>query len=340
MKAIVLHEIKNINSLKIVEIPYPQPAAGKVTVKLLASALNHRDLWIVNGLYARIKVPVVLGSDGCGRVVEIGEGVDKNWIGQEVVINPALDWGNDPAAQQENFRILGMPENGTQAEFVVVPEGNLFLKPSYLSFEEAAALPLAGLTGWRALFVKGSLRKGEMVLLTGIGGGVAALMLQMAISAGGLVWVTSGDDQKIRQAMASGAMGGVNYQHADWRKDLESQLRGKRIDLVVDSAGGEGLNDLIEIVKPGGRIVILGATAGNPSSLNLRRIFWRQIQIQGTTMGNRQDFEKMLNFVEKMKIRPLIDSVFEFHKYLTAYQRMEQAKQFGKIVLRHDFSVR
>jgi len=337
MKAIVLHEIKNMGSLKIVEIPYPSPAAGEVTVKLQTSALNHRDLWIVKGLYARIKVPMVLGSDGCGKVVEIGEGVGSDWIGQEVVMNPALDWGDDPAVQQENFRILGMPEYGTQAEFVVVPEGNLHLKPAHLSSEEAAALPLAGLTGYRALFVQGGLREGENVLLTGIGGGVAALMLQMAISAGGRVWVTSSDEQKIQRAMASGAAGGVNYHSAEWQKELQSLLNGKRIDLVVDSAGGENFNDLLEIVKPGGRMVILGATAGNPSSLNLRRIFWKQIRIQGSTMGNHQDFENMLNFIVNRQIRPIIDSVFEFHKYFEAYRRMEQAKQFGKIVLRHDF---
>jgi zinc-binding alcohol dehydrogenase/oxidoreductase len=337
MKVIVLHEVKNTDSFRIVELPYPQPAAGEATIKLNASALNHRDLWIVKGLYAKIKVPIVLGSDGCGKVVEIGEGVDNGWLGQEVIINPALDWGNDPAVQQDSFRILGMPENGTQAEFVVVPEENLFLKPAHLSFEEAAALPLAGLTGYRALFVQGGLRKGEKVLLTGIGGGVAALMLQMAISTSGEVWVTSSNPQKIEQAMVNGAAGGVNYRQAGWRQELESQLKGKGIDLVVDSAGGDGLTDLIEIVKPGGRIVILGATEGNPSSLNLRRIFWKQIRIQGTTMGNRQDFENMLNFVKKMQIKPLIDSVYEFHQYLQAYRRMEQARQFGKIVLRHDF---
>jgi NADPH:quinone reductase-like Zn-dependent oxidoreductase len=337
MKAIMLHEIKKMDSLKIVEIPYPSPAAGEVTVKLEASALNHRDLWIVKGLYARIKVPIVLGSDGCGKVVEIGEGVGSDWRGQEVVLNPALDWGDDPAVQQESFQILGMPQFGTQAEFVVVPEENLHLKPAHLSYEEAAALPLAGLTGYRALFVQGGLRGGENVLLTGIGGGVATMMLQMAISVGDKVWVTSGDEQKIQRAMASGAAGGVNYHRAEWRKELESLLNGKQIDLVVDSAGGDNFNDLLETVKPGGRIVILGATAGNPSSLNLRRLFWKQIRIQGTTMGNRQDFENMLNFIVDRQIRPMIDSVFEFHKYFEAFRRMEQAKQFGKIVLRHDF---
>lgn len=335
MKAIILQEIKNIDSLVIAEIPDQKPAAGEVIVKLHTAALNHRDLWIIQGLYANIKVPVVLGSDGCGKVVEIAEGVKKEWKGRDVIINPALNWGNDPAVQQQNFRILGMPDNGTQAEYVIVPESNLFRKPPDLSFEEAAALPLAGLTGYRALFTQGCLQKGEKVLLTGIGGGVASLMLQMAVAVGSEVWVTSGDDYKISQSMKKGAAGGVNYHHADWPMELQSRLGTGRIDLVVDSAGGNGFNNLIELVKPGGRVVILGATAGNPSSINLRRIFWKQIRIQGTTMGSRSDFVKMLSFVEKMKIRPIIDSVFKFEKFRDAYQRMQQGKQFGKIVLKY-----
>jgi zinc-binding alcohol dehydrogenase/oxidoreductase len=335
MKAIVLHETGNIESLKITEIPYPKPVAGTVSVKLHTSALNHRDLWIIQGLYANIRVPVVLGSDGCGKVVEIGEGINKEWKDQDVIINPALNWGNNPAVQQPNFRILGMPDNGTQAQYINVPEANLFLKPPRLSFEEAAALPLAGLTGYRALFTKGCLQKRERVLLTGIGGGVASLMLQMAMVVGSEVWVTSGDDHKIDQAMKKGATGGVNYRQNEWIKELESRLGAGKFELVVDSAGGNGFKDLIEIVKPGGRIVTLGATAGNPSSLNLRRIFWKQIRIEGTTMGSQSDFSEMLNFVERMQIKPVIDSVFEFEKFLDAYQRLQQGKQFGKIILRH-----
>ena len=335
MKAVVLNRAGHLDSLRLQEVPVPQPGEGQALVKIRASALNHRDVWIVKGLYAKIRVPVILGSDGSGMVVGVGSAGDEKWLNQSVVINPALDWGENTAVQQDKFRILGMPDEGTQAEYIIVPVTNIYRKPDYLDFQQAAALPLAGLTGYRALFTRGMLKAGETLLLTGIGGGVARLMLDLARAAGASVWVTSGDDRKVESAISAGATGGANYTHPDWREKLASELGESGIDLIVDSAGGEGFLGLIELVKPGGKIVILGATAGIPSQVNLRRIFWKQITIQGTTMGSPDDFQMMLRFCEKNKIRPAVDSVYPLTEYLSAYQRMMTGKQSGKIVMHH-----
>ena len=334
MNGLVLGEVRNFDSLQLKPVTLPTLEPSEVRVQIKAAALNHRDLWIVQGLYAKIKLPVILGSDGSGVVVEVGEKVDKAWAGKSVIINPALDWGNDPLAQQAQFRILGMPGNGTQADYVVVPATNIHIMPSHLSFEEAAALPLAGLTAYRALFTQGKLGPGEVILITGIGGGVAAMAMQLALALGNKVYVTSGDEHKIQKAKIGGAIAGVNYHDKNWASVLGDLSNHSGFDLVVDSAGGPGFNLLLDLVKPGGKVIIFGATAGNPSDLNLRKIFWKQIRIQGTTMGTPDDFQNMLQFVKEHQIKPIIHAVYAISDYEKAYQDMMKGRQFGKIVLK------
>src|SRR5882724_6098242 len=179
---------------------------GTAIVKIYAAALNHRDVWIQKGLYAGLKYPIIPGSDGAGVVVSGPE----EWVGKEVIINPSIGWGSHATHQdQQTFEILGLPDDGTFAEYVKVPAANLFEKPEHLSFEEAAALPLAGVTAYRALFVRAQLRAKEKVLITGIGGGVAGSALKFAVAAGARVYVTSGNDEKIARAIAMGARAGV-----------------------------------------------------------------------------------------------------------------------------------
>ncbi len=333
MKAIVFNEVKNFDSLKLQDFPYPAPGPGEATVAIRAAALNRRDIWIIRGMYPGIVVPIIPGSDGAGVVEEVGQGVDKKWLGKEVIINPGLDWGENPRVQQNRFRILGMPDHGAQAEYVKAPAANLFPKPAHLSFPQAAAIPLGGVTGYRALFTQGQLDSGHTVLLTGIGGGVAALMLKMALAVKARVLVTSGDPAKIEAALKIGAGGGANYREADWDKQILSQAGEAGVDLIVDSAGGEGFDKLISIVKPGGRVVFFGATAGNPSTLNLRKIFWKQITVQGATMGSPTDFAQMVRLFDEYKIEPIIDGPYPFEEYRQVYQRMIDGKQFGKLVM-------
>ena len=330
MNAAVLTEVKKPVSLQ--SVPDPVAASGQAVVRLKAAALNHRDLWVQLGQYANIKLPLIPGSDGAGVVTSVGSPADQSWVGREVIINPSLDWGDDPRAQGPKFRILGLPDSGTFAEQIAIPVANLAAKPAHLTWEQAAALPLAGLTAWRALFIRAKLQAGENVLVTGVGGGAALFALQFAVAAGADVWVTSGSATKLACAQTLGASGGVNYRETDWAKALLAAAGGP-FDVIIDSAGGEGFGSLIELTRPGGRIVFFGATTGNPTGLDLRKCFFRQINLLGTTMGSPPDFTGMTRFVETHKITPVVDRVFPLAQADDALRHMEAATQFGKICL-------
>jgi len=330
MNAVQITAIKQ----PVVFSPVPDPVAlpGHAVVRVKTAALNRRDLWIQLGLYANIKLPLIPGSDGAGVVESVGTAADQAWVGREVIINPALDWGDDPRAQGPKFRILGLPDSGTFAERIAIPVANLAPKPAHLTWEQAAALPLAGLTAWRALFTRARLKPGENVLVTGAGGGAALYALQFAVAAGAKVWVTSGSPDKIARAIALGAAGGINYRDANWGPSLQTAA-GARFDVIVDSAGGEGFASLIELTQPGGRIVFFGATLGNPPGLDLRKCFFRQINVLGTTMGSPADFAGMIALVAQHKIVPVVDRVFPLAETEAALRHMESGAKFGKIVL-------
>jgi len=330
MNAAVLLETKK--PIQLQPVADPVAGTGQAVVRLRAAALNHRDLWIQLGQYAGIKLPLIPGSDGAGVVESVGPGTDPAWIGREVVINPALDWGPDPRAQGPAFRILGLPDAGTFAEKIAIPAANLAPKPAHLTWAEAAALPLAGLTAWRALFTRAQLRAGERVLVTGTGGGAALFAVQFAVAAGATVWVTSGSPAKLGKARALGAAGGVSYREADWAAQLQQQAGGL-FDVIVDSAGGEGFAKLIELTRPGGRLAFFGATAGNPPGIDLRRCFFRQINVLGSTMGSPVDFAGMTALVAACGLRPVVDAEFALADAEAALRRMETGAQFGKIVL-------
>lgn len=331
MKAVVLKD-KN-EPLVWEEVETPTAAKGEVLVNIKAAAFNHRDLWIQKGQYAGLRFPIILGSDGSGVVAEIGPGVQADWLGKDVIINPGMNWGEDPSFHGRDFKILGLPDNGTFADYVNVPAEYLYEKPAYLSFEEAASIPLAGLTAYRALFTRGQITKGSRVLITGIGGGVALMVLKMALAIGAEVYVTSGSDEKIEKAVALGAKLGVNYKISGWYKLFQSAVEG--FDVIIDSAAGDDFKQLIELANPGGRIVFYGGTQGPISTLNPQKIFWKHLSILGTTMGTQQEFAAMINLFEQYSIKPVIDEVFDIQNAEQALRKMDDAAQFGKIVLRH-----
>jgi zinc-binding alcohol dehydrogenase/oxidoreductase len=329
MKALLLRE-KNA-PLEWVEMPKPEPAPGEALVRVRAAALNHRDVWIQKGQYAGIKTPVVLGSDGAGTVEAVGAQDDSMWIGREVVLNPSLHWGASPKCQGKEYRILGMPDNGTFAEYVTVPVENLVIKPSHLSWAEAAALPLGGLTAYRALFSRADLQAGERVLITGIGGGVATIGAQLAHAAGAEVWATSGSDAKLLLSQTLGVSGGANYRDPDWTKKLLQKTDG--FDVIMDSAGGEQFNQLLDLAKPGGRIVFFGGTAGPVPQLSPQKVFWKQLSLLGTTMGHSMEFAGLLELIEKHRIVPKVDRIFPLQEGESAMRHLENGAQMGKVVL-------
>ena len=333
MKAIVLKELGGPEKLLWEEVADPVPGAGEVLVRLKAAALNHRDAWIRKGLYANIQLPTILGSDGSGEVSAVGSGVSTDLLGQAVVINPCLDWGPEIKAQGPGMRILGMPDNGTYAQMVVVPAANIRPKPAHLSFEEATALPLAGMTAYRALVTRARVTAGETVLITGVGGGVASLALQIAHCLGARTFVTSGSDHKIERARALGAAGGVNYRDEQWSRKLRQLLQGRPLDVIIDGSGGSVFERALALIGPAGRIVTYGATLGAARQIEVRRIFWKQVTVMGSTMASPQEFDALVQLCSAHGLRPPIDRVFPLKEAGEAHQRMEDAKQFGKILL-------
>ena len=333
MKAIILRQIGGPENLKAEIIPDPQPGPNEVIVALKAAALNRRDIWIRQGKYANIKLPIVLGSDGAGEVVELGTGVPQELKGQQVVIYPALNWGDDPNVFGADFKILGLPDNGTYAERVKVPVRNVFAKPASLSFEQAAALPLAGLTAYRALITRGQLVGSETVLITGIGGGVACCALQLAISLQAKVLVTSSSDSKLERAMNLGAAGGANYNDPNWTQEIMRLCDGVGPDIVLDGAGGSSFEKALEITRPGGKVISYGATTGAANQVEVRRIFWKQLNVLGSTMGTAEEFQAMLSLVDRHGLIPVIDQILPLDQAADAHRRVERTEQFGKIVL-------
>lgn len=329
MKAVVLEAIKQ--PLVYKDVPTPSPTGREVVVKIDAAALNHRDLYITQGLYARIVTPSILGSDGTGTVVAVGELVDSAWLQKRVLLNPNHAWGDNPNVQSKQYHILGMPTDGTLAEYVKIDVGNLSECPAHLSAEQAAALPLAGLTAYRALVSRANVQAGERVLISGIGGGVALFAMQFALALGAEVWVTSGSATKIEKAIGLGAKGGVNYKDADWAKQLATLAGG--FDVIIDSAGGDGFAAFLDLANPAGRIAFYGGTHGS-FKINPQKAFWKQLSIFGSTMGNDAEFKSMVELVASHQIAPVVDSVWRMEQANEAFAYMEHSQQFGKIVLK------
>ncbi|GAB3871857.1 zinc-binding dehydrogenase [Hymenobacter segetis] len=317
------------------EVPTPTPGPGEILVKLHAAALNHRDVFIQQGKYAGIKLPCTLGADGAGEVAAHGPDVpaDAPAVGTRVLINPGLRWGTNPRAQARDFVVLGMPDPGTFAEYITLPAQYIRPLPTHLSFEQGAALPLAGLTAYRAAFTRAKVQPGERVLVTGVGGGVAITAVQLCVARGAEVWVTSSSEEKIARAQALGAKGGINYNAENWVKALTHQAGGA-FDVIVDSAAGAAFGALLDAATPGGRIVFYGGTLGNIPDVPPAKIFWKQLSILGSTMGTAQDFEDMLALVSEKKLVPVIDEIFPLAEGEAALRRLDAGAQFGKVVLK------
>lgn len=330
MKALILNEDK---SLIVTSTQKPTPGLGEVIVAIKASALNHRELWIQKGLYPGMTLPCILGADGAGVVTELGANVSPTWQDKEVIIYPAYDWGQNDIAPTKQFRVLGMPDPGTMAEYIKVPVSSIVVKPAYLSWAEAAAIPIAGLTAWRGLVRHGGIKAGSKVLITGIGGGVAQAGLQLAKAYDADVYVTSSSTEKIDQAISSGASGGVNYREEGWNLRLREFSGG--IDIVLDSSPSPILDDYLKFMNYGGRIVYYGSTGAPKTTINISKFFLRHIQFIGTAMGSPREFEDLLQFMDKHQIRPTIHAEYTLDRAVEAMDMLRSGSQVGKIVIKH-----
>lgn len=317
-------------------------------VKLSAAALNHRDLFIRQHLYPAISFDNPLLADGYGTVVAVGSDVKRTeLIDKPVILTPMRGWESDPAGPEDirKFSITGgtsLSEVGTAQDFVVVHEDEVELAPSHLSPAEAAALPLVGLTGWRALVTKSnSAAPGKNVLITGIGGGVALQVLQFGVAFGCNVFVTSGDQAKIDKARDMGAKGGVIYKNDAWEKDLRELLPRDRpyLDSVIDGAGGPIVSKAVKLLKPGGVIAQYGMTVSPKMDWSMPAVL-SNVELKGTTMGSRQEFRDMIAFVDEKKIKPVVSRTIKGLADIEAindlFADMEKGKQFGKLVIEID----
>lgn len=316
--------------------PVPQPGPGEYLVRVIAGALNHRDVFQRQNAYPNMSSESPVGADGVGIVTKGGA---SQLQGQRVLFVPNRGWETDPVAPEGDHGILGGQKGmiGTFTEYTNVEEDWIVKCPEHLSDVEAAALPLAGLTAYRALFTKGQCKKAMNILITGIGGGVALFALQFAVAAGANVWVTSGSDEKLAAAKKLGAKGGINYKTEKWGKALAKDLPGK-LDLVIDSAGGNIVSDVLPCLKQGVPIVAYGMTTAPKITFTMAAIL-ANVEYKGSTMGSKSEFKEMIAFVSQHKIKPVVHKVYTgLESADDAFVEMRDGKQFGKIVVLVDKS--
>ena len=329
-----------LDTLTALDVPMPECARGEVLLHIKAASLNHLDIWIRKGRAGiTLPFPHVLGSDASGIVAGVGEDVETWQIGDEVLLNPGLSCDHcDVCLRGEQsecaqFNIVGMGRPGTFAEYVTVPSVNLQRKPTHLTWSEAAALPLAYVTAWRMLMNRAGLRAGETVLIHGIGGGVALAALQLANLAGARTIVTSSEVKKLALAAEHGAHHGIQYGNTDLVEEILEYTNGQGVDIVIDTVGAATWPVNMEVARKGGRIVHCGVTAGPHVEANISALYWKQLNIMGSTMGSREDFRALLDAVSASGLKPVIDSEFPLASARDAQARMEAGEQFGKIVL-------
>ena len=338
--AVTIEGFGGLDEVKVQDVPAPEPGPGEVTVRVHAAALNHLDIWTFSGaLGIELEFPFVLGADGAGEIDATGPRVEGLRPGMRVLINPGLSCGScercraGEQSQCLSFGILGEHAPGTFAELVKVPARNVFPFPDHLSFEEAAALGVTFITAYRMLFTQGELRPGEWVMITGIGGGLALSLLELARPVAGRLFVTSSSDEKLERALALGVDHAINYKTSDVAREVRRLTSKRGVDLVADSAGGSSLDASLRSLRPGGRVVIAGATAGRAAEVDLRRLFWNHLRVIGSTMGNDSDVSEMLRLVAGAQIRPPIDRTFPLDEASDALAYLQEQKQFGKVVL-------
>lgn len=322
----------------------PVPTLGAPTdvrVRIHAAALNHLDLFVLAGLPGvTIVPPWIMGADGAGTVDAVGPAVSSVRPGDRVLINPGIsDRTCEYCRQGEQslcvrYRLLGEHLPGTIADFVVVPAANVRKVAEGVSWDRAAALPLTSLTAWRMLVTRAAVRAGETVLIWGIGGGVSTAALQIAVMLGAQVWATSGSDAKLARARALGAARTFNHRTQDVGREVRALTEKRGVDVVIDNVGAATWSQSLVALGKRGRLVTCGATSGPIVETDLRRLFWNQWTIMGSTMGNDSELDAMLDAFTQGVISPVIDASFPLEEGRAALERLASKEQFGKIVIR------
>lgn len=342
MRAMVYTGSGGLEVIESAELPTPEAGYGQVRVRVVASALNHLDLWTRRGMPGiPPSFPHVGGCDIAGVVDQVGEGVQGWEPGARVVINPTLscgscEWcqkGQDPLC--DHFAILGEHRWGGFSEYIVVPAGNLERVPDGIPLTEAAAVPLVYPTAWRMLVTQAKIKPGETVLVIGAGGGVNSAAIQIAHLAGCRVWATTSSAEKVEAARQLGAEFVVNYvEDEQWSRTIYRESGKRGVDVVVDNVGSATWGDSMRSLAKQGRIVNVGATTGAKVEIDLRLLFWKQLKIIGSTMSTRGEFHEVMQLVWQGKLRPVVDRIIPLEELRAGHEALESGSQFGKIVVR------
>ena len=338
MKAIRIHQHGGPEVLRYEEAPDPVAGPNEVLVQVRACALNHLDIFVRQGLPG-IALPHIPGADVAGVIAEVGAQVQGLSPGQRVIVNPSLSCGHCEYCIQgqdslcDSYRILGEQADGGYAEYLALPAGNLHLIPEGFSFEEAAAVPLVFQTAWRMLISRAQLKAGEDILILGAGGGVASAAIQIAKLCGARVWATSSSEAKLERARELGADVLINYRKSDFAKEIWRLTDKRGVDVVLDNVGQATWEQSLRSLAKNGRLVTCGATSGPRPPTDLRLVFWRQLQIFGSTMANRHEFSQVLQLVWRGKLKPVVDRTFPLGQAAAAQRALEAGEHFGKLVL-------
>jgi NADPH:quinone reductase-like Zn-dependent oxidoreductase len=340
MRALLFSEHGDPDRLTYRELPTPPVGPAEVRVTTRAAALNHLDLFVLRGLPGvELALPHVPGSDGAGVVEKIGEDVTRFKPGDQVMLNPLLSCGQCEFCQSGEqslcvkVKILGEHAAGTFAEQFVAPEENLWPLPAGRSFEQAAAFSLVYQTAWRMLITRGRVRAGEDVLIHGIGSGVSTAAMQIAKLAGARVFVTSSSEEKLGKARELGADFGYNYKETEVASEVLRQTGKRGVDVVIDSVGKETWAESLKAVRRGGRIVTCGATTGPNPPAAIHMIFWKQIEVIGSTMSSESEYRQVVGLFASGRLSPVIDRLFPLSEGREALEYLKAGKQFGKVVL-------
>ncbi len=344
MKAIRFHEFGDAGVLTAEEAPKPTIGPGDVLIQVKAAALNHLDLWVRSGSREKnIPLPHIPGSDGSGIVAEVGSTAGHIKAGEKVLISPGISCGHCAfcLGGKDNlcrhYHVLGTQENGTYAEFVRVPAINVVPIPEGLDFVQAAAVPLVFLTAWHMLVTLTKVQAGETVLIHGAGSGVGSAAIQIAKLMGAQVITTAGTDEKLKKAQQLGADEVINYKVSEFAEEVKRITNKRGVDIVFEHTGGEVFEKSINVLTKGGRLVTCGATSAYTANLDLRFIYAKHLTIFGSFMGTKQELIEVLKFfksgVGNRRLTPIIDTILPLEKASEAHRRMEERRNFGKIVL-------
>lgn len=324
-------------------IELSDPGPREVRIRVRAVALNHLDLWVRGGLpRMRYEFPHRLGADVAGEVDAVGPGAINAKVGDRVVVNPGLSCGvcerclSGQDTLCHSYRIMGESTQGGYARHIVVPDANLLPMPANLPFTDVAAVPLCFLTAWQMVVRRGDVRPGQTVLIQAAGSGVSSAAIQIAKMLGARVLTTTSTDEKAARARALGADEIINYTTHDFVAECKRLTNKRGVDVVIEHVGGEVFSKSILATTNGGRVVTCGATTGSTPTVDLRHIFFRQIQVLGSTMGSKGDLFGILRLVEQGKLRPVVDRVMPLWSAAEAHRLLEARKVFGKLVLEVD----